>query len=81
MDPSSKHYWPHVHAHIDALLDRPTEDHEAYLDAHCPSDAMRRDIVSWLAYIDAPTGVLDESVTAYARALLQDRPPPENPSS
>jgi hypothetical protein len=81
MDPSSESYWTRVHAHIDALLDRPVEEHEAYLDAHCPSDAMRRDVVSWLSHIYASTDVLDKSVAKYARVLLRDRPPPEPPSS
>ena len=79
MDRSSEDYWPHVHAHIDALLDRPIEEHEAYLDANCPDQAMRRDVKSWLAYIYTPTDVLDQSVATYARALLDDGPPPARP--
>lgn len=79
MDRLPEDYWPRVHAHIDALLDRPIEEHEAYLDAHCPDQAMRRDVKSWLAYIYTPTDVLDESVATYARALLDDGPPPMRP--
>ena len=79
MDRLPDDYWPHVHAHIDALLDRPIEEHEAYLDAHCPDQAMRRDVKSWLAYIYTSTDVLDESVATYARALLNDGPPPARP--
>lgn len=79
MDRSSEDYWPRVHAHIDVLLDRPIEGHESYLDNHCPNRAMRRDVKSWIAYIYTPTDVLDESVATYARALLDDGPPPARP--
>ncbi|WP_141491668.1 hypothetical protein [Longimonas halophila] len=79
MDPDSTDYWNRVHAHIDALLDRPIEEHEVYLDEHCPNAKMRRDVKSWLAYIYTPTDVLDESVATYARTLLDDTPPPERP--
>jgi len=79
MDRSSEDHWSRVHTHIDALLDLPIEEHETYLDAHCPDQAVRRDVKSWLAYIYTPTDVLDESVATYARALLDDGPPPARP--
>ncbi len=79
MDSDSTDYWNRVHTHIDALLDRPIEEHEVYLDEHCPNAKMRRDVKSWLAYIYTPTDVLDESVATYARTLLNDTPPPERP--
>lgn len=79
MNPDSADYWTRVHTHIDALLDRPIEEHEVYLEEHCPNAEMRRDVKSWLAYIYTPTDVLDESVATYARTLLNDTPPPERP--
>lgn len=76
---SSEAYWKAVHAHIDALLDLPIEEHDAYLDAHCGDIAMRRDVKSWLGYIYSPSNVLDESVVTYAQALLADHRPPRRP--
>ncbi|MES3629978.1 MAG: hypothetical protein PPP56_07405 [Longimonas sp.] len=76
---SSEAYWKAVHAHIDALLDLPIEEHDAYLEVHCSDMAMRRDVKSWLGYIYSPSNVLDESVVTYAQALLADHRPPRRP--
>lgn len=79
MNQSEEAYWKSVHAHIDALLDRPIEEHDAYLQEHCENAQMRRDVKSWLGYIYAPTQVLDASAVSYAHALLDDHQPPDRP--
>ena len=79
MNQSEEAYWKAVHAHIDALLDRPIEEHDAYLQAHCDDTKMRRDVKSWLGYIYAPSQVLDASAVTYAQALLDDHQPPDRP--
>lgn len=80
MDPNATDYWTRVHAHVDALLDRPIAEHDAYLDVHCPDARMRRDVTSWLAHIHAPPAALDASAADHARVLLDDTPPPRTPA-
>ncbi|MDX1545686.1 MAG: serine/threonine-protein kinase, partial [Rhodothermales bacterium] len=73
MDPPR---WPQINALLDAVLALPPAERRAYLDAHSPDPAVRREVESLLAAHDEAGSFLDAPAGTYAAGLLEDPPDP-----
>ena len=69
--------WQRLERLLDAGLDVPLEEREAWLQEACSDADLRERLRALLAANDRQAGPLDESAEALARAFLDDEPPPD----
>ena len=68
--------WQQINAMLDAVLDQPLDQRNAYLDAHCKDDPdLRREVVSLMEAYDQTDDFLEEPAKEFAASLI---PPPED---
>ena len=71
-EPMTPESWQQINDVLDAVLALPAEEQQAYLDAHCPDEDVRREVASLLeAHHDAET-FLEEPADAFAAPFLPD---------
>ncbi|MFQ5570995.1 MAG: serine/threonine-protein kinase [Rhodothermales bacterium] len=64
--------WQQINALLDAVLELPPGEQEAYLDVHCKDDrALRREVLSLLEAHDEAHSFLEKPAQDYAATLIQ----------
>ena len=63
-------HWQQINALLDAVLDLPPGEQQAYLDAHCPDPALRREVGSLLEAHDEAQEFLEEPAKEFAASLI-----------
>ena len=62
--------WQQINALLDAVLDLPPGEQQAYLDVHCPDPELRREVQSLLQAHDEAQSFLEEPAKEYAAPLI-----------
>ena len=63
-------HWQQINALLDAVLDLPPGEQQAYLDVHCPDPELRREVGSLLEAHDEAQGFLEEPAKDFAAPLI-----------
>ena len=62
--------WQQINALLDAVLDLPPGEQQAYLDVHCPDPELRREVQSLLQAHDEAQSFLEEPAKDFASPLI-----------
>ena len=62
--------WQQINVLLDAVLDLPPGEQQAYLDLHCPDAELRREVGSLLEAHDEARSFLEEPAKDYAAPLI-----------